>query len=447
MQAHTVVLLGIGAVLGLHTLAVVLDCLRCFRVMPLLQRHAWRLKSLRNLSALDEASLPPLTLLLPINDEVGQPIEIIRKMMSLPYPKIEYIVLHEYQNARAFLHLQEQLGLHPVPRFPVAELYAQPVKGIYQSEDNPQLWVIEVEAGTMAESLNTGLNFCQTPLVGVLSTEIQPSHEALIQATRPFLQQTHTWSVSGRIRPAGQGVPRQIPGSRWGQIYSLIVQRQELLDSVLDSQAGWFSELSEDLTLFKRTALVESGGFARSSAHFMADMAASLYRMAHLTGESMQLVYIPDTLGWYKAPEEVAEVKKALLRSQQRAFNLSRTGLYLPGRKRYPLRRVGLPLLYLACLAVGLPLLILKPLWIWVWLLAVLAPAVTWQMVLLLGERTDARYQLEDLKTLQLQAWKMVFGPLAKLSFWQIRSWFEHPLPAAKKVKPAEPSATSPLKL
>lgn len=437
MHALTALLLFSAACLSLHSIAVLIDFVNSLRSLKYLQRHAWRLKSLKHLSAMDEACLPPITLLIPLQQaDLGA--EFIRRFIALKYPKIEYLVIHESDNDREFVDLQAHLGLHPVPRFPVAELYTKDIKGVYQSEDLPQLWVIDKEIGGLGDCLNAGLNFCQTPLVAIASSRVNLHENALLQAARPFLEQSNTWSVTGRIRPAQKGQARQLPSFRWGQIETLIVQRQELLDSVLDQYSFCFTSLSEDFNLFKRTVLVEAGGFSKSHPDVMAEIANRLYRLAHMQNDSMQLVYTPDTLGWYRAAETVTQVKQALLKSQQHARHLNQAGRFLPGRFRYMWRRLFLPLIHLLTLLAGLPLIFFTPELIWVWAASILSPAVTWQWVLLLGERTDFRYSKEDLHLLQNEAWLLPFMTLPRLSYWQLKAWFQQSKPVVSIAKPSK---------
>lgn len=443
MRAETLILLGTGVILGLHTLAAGADCFRCLQATNRLQRHAWRLKSLRNLSVLDENSLPPLTLLLPVRNQASEVMDLIRRMTALKYPTVEYLIIHDGSDDQTLRILQDELGLHPVPRFPVAELYSQPVKGVYQSEDIPKLWVIDKETGGRADCYNAGLNFCQTPLVAMLTPELRATESALIQASRPFLEHTHTWAVSGRIRPAPANAPRQLPKDRWGRIQTLLIQRNELLDSVLDSAAGRFARLSPDLSLFRRTSLVEAGGFAASNLDPMADMAARLYRVARLEGDLMQLVFIPDTLGWRTAADTREELRQTITVAQARSRLLQRSSSILPGRGLITLRALWLPLLHLMAWACALPIALFAPIALLAWLPAVLAPASVWQLVLMLGERTDQRYSDEDLRALQRETWRFALFGLPLLSFWQLKAWFATPVPPPALSKRAD---TSPLR-
>lgn len=445
MQAESLALIGSLAVLGIHTLAVGMDCRRCRLALPLLQRHAWRLKSLRHLSALDEAALPPMTLMLVIRDQADQAVALIRRMMALKYPQVEYLVINDGSEDRSLHLLQEQLGLHPVPRFPVAELTGKPVRGVYQSEDSPRLWVIDKEPGGVADALNAGLNFCQTPLVGVLSARLQPSDDALIQATRPFLEQAQTWAVSGRVRPSQDGRPRSLPESAWGRLQSLMVQRDELLDAVLDSAAGCFAGLSADLCVLRRASLVEAGGFATRSQDFMAETAVRLYRVAKIQGDQMRLAFIPDTLGWLPALGTPDQVRAQIRESQARACLIYSAGKLVPRRDRLIWRKLALPLIHLLTLLSVAPLALFAPIWLWVWLVAILTPATVWQLVLLLGERTDQRYGPAELQAMQRSVWSLPLRALPRITLWQLAAW--KPPPEAQRESSSAKVTTSPLKV
>ncbi|PKL78406.1 MAG: hypothetical protein CVV27_03375 [Candidatus Melainabacteria bacterium HGW-Melainabacteria-1] len=454
MQAETVALIGIGSVLGLQSLVTAIDCLRCYRATKVLQRHAWRLKSLRHIGLIDESGLPPLTLVMVLRNQASDAVALVRQLMALKYPKIEYLVVNDGSDDRTLFKLQEELGLHPVPRFPVAELSSRPVRGVYQSEDNPRLWVIDKEHGGLADALNAGLNFCQTPLAAVISSRLQAVPDALIQATRPFLEQTHTWAVCGRIRPSAGGKARALATSRWGRLQTLLFQREDLLESLLASQAGRFARLAPDLSVFRRASLIEAGGFAPRSADMMADLAQRLYQLAAVEGDQMQLVFVPDTLGWIAAVDSKPGLQAQINQEQARARLLYQSGRKLPGHGRLLLRHRLQPMLHLLswlCLPFLLALVLLRPslwpnmwVWLWVWLMVAATPSTLWQLILMLGERTDQRFDSDALKSLQRQAWILPLTRLPALSLDQLKSWR---LPQFAAPEPAKTSTiTSPLK-
>lgn len=437
----------LAVILSLAWISVCLALNQYRQARRILRRHARRLKSLRYLGYLEESTLPPLTLLLPLHREKRQAVEILRRCMQMEYPRVDYVVIHNAADQDTFEALRENFGLKPVPRFPVAELSSRLIRGVYQSEDVPNLWVIDKEPGTLPDALNAGLNFCQTPLVAVLSPDFVPEKNALLQISRPFLENAQTWAVTGRIRPQGSG-PNQpsLSPSRWARLYLLLHQRRELIQALLEDAANRFNWLRPELSLFRRASLVEAGGFPNSSVMFMVDTAIRLRRLARLQHESMRLSFVPDTLGWLPPPEKRKDLRQLLFREQQIRKYLFQHEI--SGKQRLSLlwQGLGAPLLKLLTLLLCLPLL-LQPLWLIVWLATLLSPVAIWQRVLLLGELTSYRHNEKELQQLQGLAWALALLWMPQLALWYLQGWLkpaEKPLstiPEDKRVSPLKQTA------
>jgi len=446
MNTHSLLFsLGLAILAGQFCLWL-LAYRQCWRAFPLLQQYARKLKSLRYLESLEESTLPPLTLLLVLHDEREQSIGLLKQCLQLEYPRVDYLVVHNGDDQVTFECLREQYGLKPVPRFPVAELGTRPVKGVYQSEDMPQLWVIDKEPGSLPDALNAGLNFCQTPLVAVINPHVQTEPEALLQLSRPFLQNSLTWAVSGRVRfnqvqtaPAKATLPPKI----WGKLAVILQQRQNLVQHIWQNQVGVFGNLSPDCVLLRRASLVEAGGFPASGELYMAETAVRLRRLARIQGVPAQVVFLPDTLAWKSAPQARAELKQSVMRFQQIQKMLWRDRTLSKGRWQsfglFVLEPAWLLLTWASCLLWAW----LDPLWLGVWLLAVFSPVAVAAMVVTLGELTSYRYSRPELQRLQNLAWvyPLCWQPL--IAWWQILGWFSPP-PEPERVQVKK--QTSPLK-
>lgn len=436
LNLWTLAALGIAL---LQVLAVLLACWQGRSTFRHLQHYARRLKSLRYLEQMEEAILPPLTLLIPLHHEKEQGVQILKRLFQLEYPQVDYLVICNAGEQLTFEALRERYGLKPVPRFPVGELLTRDIKGVYQSEDMPQLWVIDKQPGSLADALNAGLNFCQTPLVATISADIQPQKDALLNLSRPFLESNLTWTVTGRIRfqPASRlAGPPALPASRWGRLAVLLQRRRDFL---LASARGR-SPVGSDMLLWRRASLVEAGGFSGSSnALCLSETLVSLRRLAQVQQVPAQLHFLPDTLAWKAAPESREAFQDWLYLTQQ-AHKVS-----WRAQRQGPVWwfSVGEPLLFVLSL-LALPLLAWPdPLWLLPGILALYSPVAVWQLNVLLGELTAQRYSEAEQRELQRLSWLLPLIWLPVLVFWQLKAWLRKP-PAPTRV--AKAVQTSPLK-
>ncbi|MGV3524613.1 MAG: glycosyltransferase family 2 protein [Candidatus Sericytochromatia bacterium] len=439
MDVANLSLWATAAILGAQGLAMAWEYRSGWLAVPLLQRHARRLKSLRHLSDLDEASLPPLTLLLVLQNRAPDAVEMVRNLSTLRYPQLELLIVNDGSNDGTFEQLLEHLGIKPVPRFPVAELGARPVRGVYQSEDQPQIWIVDKEPGGVPDALNAGLNFCQTPLVAILDADLEPDPNALLQVIRPFLESTQTWAATGRVQTRWQS--NTLPG-RPARLQTLWAQRQQLLQAVSISQQGRYWQLQPGLTVFKRASLVDAGGFPTQSSLYLTEAVLRLHQLARLQGDKMRLSWVPDTVGWQAAPPNYAAFEEWLSRDVMAARRCWQAR-QIPGQQRPLGRHVLLPLLLLLAWLSVLPILVFKPLLLPIWALSVLlAPAAIWQQSLLLGELAPHRPSRPLLGRLLRDAWAMPLL-LPWLAWIQLRAWRQ---PVPPPFVPAARSQSSPLR-
>lgn len=411
------------SVASLQTLAVLGTCFQGRRTFKHLQHYARRLKSLRYLEKMEEAILPPLTLLIPLHHEKEQAVQILKRLFQIEYPNIDYLVICNAGEQLTFEALRERYGLKPVPRFPVGELLTRDIKGVYQSEDMPQLWVIDKQPGSLADALNAGLNFCQTPLVAAINPQIQPQKDALLHLSRPFLESNLTWSATGRVRfqPRERlSGPTVLPNNIWGRLAILLQRRRDFL--LVSSQTR--NPVASELVLLRRASLVEANGFSGgSNVLCLSETLVNLRRLADMQGIPAQQHFLPDTLGWMPAPETQTAFRSWLYHCQQ-AQKIS-----WRSQRQWQMFwfSVGEPawlLLTLACL----PLLAWpEPLWLLPGLLAFYSSVAIWQLNVLLGELTAQRYTEEDLRHLQRLSWLLPIRWLPRVALWQLRAWLQAP--------------------
>ena len=428
---------------GMQWIAVCMEYILAWRAFPRLQRHARRLKSLRHLSYTDNTLLPPLTMLIPLNAQREQSSHKIRQLMQLEYPRLDYLVIHNSGDQNTFENLRDNFGLRPVPRFPVSEVWSRKVKGVYQSEDVPNLWVIDKEPGRFADALNAGLNFCQTPLLVTLDLNTRFENNALLQLSRPFLENAKVWAVSGRIRPlSSPAEPLLLSDNFWARLTVLFQQRKHLVFQFMRSIRQSFGQLSPNLSMFRRSALVEAGGFTTTEYTFMIETAIRLRRLARVQGNEMRLMFLPDTLGW-KAPPEDRDSFRKMLTLDQMSLRIQLKSESSPRRKITLLwHGLGQPLWVFLSWVALIPVLILGPLWLIPWFLAILSPAATGSMALMLGELTSHRFRRGDLLLLHALAWRFPLLHYPRIAIWLLQAWLK-PLPEPETEKYM---VTSPLK-
>ena len=107
--------------------------------------HQRRLESIR-LSWIKETPMaPPITVIAPAHNEETSIRVAVRNLLELDYPQLEVIVVNDGSEDRTFEELREEFGLRQVRVVYVPEAKSAPVRGLYRSDVDARLTVIDKE--------------------------------------------------------------------------------------------------------------------------------------------------------------------------------------------------------------------------------------------------------------------------------------------------------------
>src|SRR6266446_2577206 len=131
--------------------------------------HQHKLESYR-LKWIGETPLaPPITLIVPAHNEEGSIRVAVRNLLELDYPQLEVIVVNDGSADRTLEELREEFRLRLVRAIYVPEAQSAQVRGLYRSEIDPKLMVIDKEpGGSKADAVNAGLNSATSPYVCIV---------------------------------------------------------------------------------------------------------------------------------------------------------------------------------------------------------------------------------------------------------------------------------------
>lgn len=301
-----------GVVLGYFILlngVYLLTTLFAFRA---LRRYARRLKTVDVQDLIGSADAPPITLIAPAYNEEASCVQATRSLLTLRYPNHEIIVVNDGSRDGTLRKLTDAFELAPAARAPTAELAHQPVRGVYHGRRHPNLWVIDKVNGGKSDALNTGLAYCSTPLFCAMDADSLLERDALMRVVRPFLEDRATVAVGGIIRivngctvRAGEVTEVRLPRSLLARLQVL-----EYLRAFLAGRMGW-SALNATLIisgafgLFRRSTVVEAGGFATDTVGEDIELVVRLRRHCAERGERRQITFVPDPVAWTECPESL----------------------------------------------------------------------------------------------------------------------------------------------
>ncbi len=281
-----------------------------FTAFRSLRRYAQRLKTIDVLELLRSGAAQPITVVAPAYNEEATCVEVTRSLLTLEYPEYEILIVNDGSKDATLMRLIEAFDLVPAPRFPAADIPSKPVRATYRSTRYPNLWVIDKENGRKADAVNAGLNFVRTPLFCVIDSDSLLEPEALLRVSRPFLEDARTIAAGGIIRIVNGSIVRasRVADVRLPRNLLARFQVLEYLRAFHSGRLGW-AELNATMIisgafgLFKRSVVVEVGGFATDTVGEDMELVVRLHRHCHEDGIPYRIVYIPDPVAWTECPE------------------------------------------------------------------------------------------------------------------------------------------------
>lgn len=310
---------------------------------------------------------PPVSIIAPAHNEGQSIAQSVRSFLSLDYPSIEVIVVNDGSTDQTMSVLTREFQLLRTDLAYVKEVPCREIFGIYMSQTEPRLLVLDKEAGgSKADAVNAGLNVASSPYVCVLDADSLLERDALLRVMVPIL------ADPARVIAAG-GIVRAVNGSlvedgqlrrvRLPRRFVEIVQVVEYLRAFLVGREGWshFNMLmiiSGAFGVFRRDLVREVGGYRTKAIGEDFDLLVRMHRRLREKGTDYRACFVPDPVCWTEVPPDWKSVGKQRSRWQKGMVDTLWANCDMLFRPRYG--RIG---------AIALPNL---------WIYEALAPVIEW---------------------------------------------------------------------
>lgn len=296
-------------------------------VLAAIELHRYRTKS--HSSALRRTLRSPLApgiaVLVPACNEASGIADSVRSLLALEYPKIDVVVVNDGSSDETLQRLIEVFDLRQVFRPTPPYLAHKPVRGIYAPRSRLPLLVVDKENGGKADSLNAGINFCDSPLVCSVDADSILEQDALAKAVIPFVEQPErTVATGGMVRIAngcrietGRVISAGLPRSPLAMFQVI-----EYLRAFFGTRTGWSALnalliVSGAFGLFRRDAVIAAGGYRTDTVGEDMELVVRLHRSSLLARTDYRIVYVPDPVCWTEAPESARTLRRQRSRWQR----------------------------------------------------------------------------------------------------------------------------------
>ena len=251
----------------------------------------------------------PVSILVAAHNEERTIVASVGSLLSLHYPEFEVIVVSDGSTDRTIEVMAEAFALVEQPRIYRRALDTARVVRSFRSLRHPNLSVVEKERGGRADANNAALNLARYPLVAAVDADSILDAEAVLRASRLFLEDERVVAVGGTVRPVngavmseGRVAELRMP-RRWIERFQVL----EYARAFFTGRAGWshldaLLIISGAFGLFRREAVMEVGGFSTKTVSEDMELVVRMHRFFRKKGRPYRILFTPDPICWTEVP-------------------------------------------------------------------------------------------------------------------------------------------------
>jgi cellulose synthase/poly-beta-1,6-N-acetylglucosamine synthase-like glycosyltransferase len=319
--------------------------------------HQRSLKSHRLAWFRESPLAPPITIIVPAHNEEKSIRVAVRNLLELDYPQLEVIVVNDGSEDRTLEEIREEFRLRPVRAVYIPQAESAPVRGLFRSEVNASLLVIDKESGgSKADAVNAGLNAATSPYVCIVDADSVLERDALLRIMLPIMADPkRVVAVGGIIRVLNGS---EVEGGHLRRVRlprkSIeVIQVIEYLRAFLIGREAWgqgnmLTIISGAFGLFRTDLVRAVGGYRSRSIGEDFDLVARLHRHLLEKGADYRIHFVPDPMCWTEVPSDLQSLGRQRARWQKGLLDVLWPNRDMLFRSRYG--RIGcfaLPYLWL----------------------------------------------------------------------------------------------------
>lgn len=268
---------------------------------------------------------PPISIVVPAYNEAVGIVVSINNMLHLDYMRYEVVVVNDGSTDATLEELKREFRLVPIPNEPTSRLPTARVRGVYRSEINHNLLVVDKENGGKADANNAGLNYASHSYVCATDADVVLDARALSRIIRPIVESEERVVAAGGIVRISNGcvvekgrvIEADLPANPL-----VLCQILEYYRAFLCARTGWSAAnalmiISGAFGVFERDLVVEIGGYRAETVGEDMDLVLRLHEHMRGRGEPYAIRFVPDPVCWTEAPSSLRVLSRQRRRWQR----------------------------------------------------------------------------------------------------------------------------------
>ena len=263
---------------------------------------------------------PKISIIAPAFNESKTIIDNIRTLLSLYYNNFEVILVNDGSTDNMFEKVKEEYELIKVNYYFDYRIPCERIRGVYKSK-NPsynRLIVIDKKNGGKADSLNAGINICQSNLFVSIDADSIIETDSILKLIKPFLEEKERKVIGagGVIRIVNscdveRGHIREIhlPKHILPRLQVLEYTRAFLLGRMAWAHLDGLMIISGAMGIFDRETVIQAGGYSIKTVGEDMELVLRMRRHMAEKKEKYEVTYIPDPLCWTEVPSDLKSLR------------------------------------------------------------------------------------------------------------------------------------------
>ena len=267
---------------------------------------------------LNEASILPITIILPAFNEEKRILNAIDSIFQSQYQLVNIVIVNDGSTDNTLRVLLDKYQMKEIPPAFQERKKTGKVLAYYQSQPFPNVMVVNKEhspfANSGADCINAGLNVCRTPLFITLDADTLLEPDALSRMLFTYLTHEHCVAIGGDIYvPDSNPMKRDPFLERRFPINPILgVQVCEYLRSFIYGREGW-TLIGGSLchpgafTLLETQAVWEVGAYDAYNFSYDAEIILKLHEYMRKKKFPYSIIYAPSAIAWSEEPRTLKQ--------------------------------------------------------------------------------------------------------------------------------------------
>jgi biofilm PGA synthesis N-glycosyltransferase PgaC len=264
---------------------------------------------------------PKVTFIIPVFNEGIGILDSVEATLSADYPNFQVLVVDDGSIDDTLSQLDLAYLLEPKTLETFASIQTVAKVASYQSKRHPNLVVITKEHSGKADSLNLGINHCDSEFICCIDANSIITPDSLRKIVIKFIDEPNLIALGGAISPSNEiiVINGKVTRRNSNQPIFVAIQIIEYLRSFTSWRTGWsyldgLLIIGGALTIFKRDALLAVNGYRRES--ICEDLEIILTLHEHFLNRAIpyHVWTIPDVICWTRVPTDRKQLRKQWIR-------------------------------------------------------------------------------------------------------------------------------------